>query len=157
VGTVRKSSITTIETPPEVVWAQLDERFVDICLWAGGVTSSKANPATPTGLNGSSYGGRICDVEGVGVTDERIVAFDAAERTLTYSVQADGLPFFVTGLQNTWTVRSDGGTGSEVSVEMAAFTKGLMGKFGSVPLGRMLGQAAVGLPRDLKVHLEQSG
>jgi hypothetical protein len=156
VGTVRKSSITTIATPPEAVWAQLDERFADIYLWAGGVTSSKANPAAPSGLNGSSYGGRICDIEGVGVTDERIVAFDAAERTLTYSVQADGLPFFVTGLQNTWTVRSDGGTGSEVSVEMAAFTKGLMGKVGSIPLGRMLGKAAVGLPNDLKVHLEQS-
>jgi hypothetical protein len=156
-GTVRKSSVTTIETPPEAVWAELDGRFADISLWAGGVTSSKANPATPSGLNGSSYGGRICDIEGVGVTDERIVAFDAAQRTLTYSVKADGLPFFVSGLQNTWTVRSDGGTGSEVIVEMAAFTKGLMGTVGSIPLGRMLGKASVGLPNDLKVHLEQRG
>lgn len=156
-STVRKSSSTTITTPPEVVWAELNESFADISLWAGGVTSSKANPATPTGLNGSSYGGRICDIEGVGLTDERIVAFDDSKRTLTYSVHADGLPFFVTGLENTWTVRSDGGTGSEVIVEMAAFTKGLMGKVGSVPLGRMLGKAAVGLPHDLKVHLEQSG
>jgi hypothetical protein len=148
--------MTTIATPPEVVWAELDGRFADIALWAGGVTSSKANPATPTGLNGSSYGGRICDVEGVGVTDERLVAFDSGERTLTYSVHADGLPFFVTGLENTWTVRSDGGTGSEVTVEMAAFTKGLMGKLGAVPLSRMLGKASVGLPNDLKVHLEHS-
>jgi hypothetical protein len=153
VGTVRKSSTTKIATPPEVVWAELDERFADISKWAGGVTSSKANPETPNGLNGSTYGGRICDIEGVGVTDERIIAFDAAERTLTYSVQAKGLPFFVAGLENTWTVRSDGGTGSEVIVEMAAFTKGLMGKVGSLPLGRMLGKAAVGLPNDLKIHL----
>lgn len=154
-GTVRKSSITSIATSPEVVWAELDERFADISVWAGGVTSSKANPATPTGLNGSSYGGRVCEIAGVGVTDERIVAFDAAKRTLTYSVLSDGLPFFVTGLQNTWTVRSDGGTGSEVHVELTAFTKGVMGQVGSVPLGRMLGRSAVGLPNHLKVHLEQ--
>lgn len=152
--TVRKSSTTMIAAPPEEVWAQLDAQFLDISGWAGGVKSSQANPATPTGLNGSAHGGRICDVDGVGITDERIVDFDALNRTLTYSVQADGLPFFVTGLQNTWTVRSDGQTGSLVDVEMAAFTKGLMGKVGALPLGRMLGKAAIGLPNDLKVHLE---
>jgi hypothetical protein len=155
VGTVRKSSTTKIATTPEVVWAELNENFADISNWAGGVKSSKANPETPNGLNGSKYGGRICDIEGVGETDERVVDFDAAKRTLTYSVKAAGLPFFVTGLQNSWTVRSDGQTGSEVSVEMAAFTKGVMGKLGSLPLGRMLGKASVGLPNDLKVYLEK--
>jgi len=145
-----------IAAPPEVVWAELDERFTDISLWAGSVISSKANPATPIGLSGSSHGGRVCDVRGIGITDERIVAFDAAERTLTYSVHSDGLPFFVTELQNTWAVRSDGGGGSAVSVEIAALTKGLMGAVGSVPLGRMLGKAAVVMPRDLQIHLEQS-
>ena len=153
--TVRKSSTTMIAAPPEEVWAQFDAQFLDISGWAGGVKSSRANPATPTGVNGSTHGGRICDVHGVGVTDERIVDFDALNRTLTYSVRSDGLPSFVTSLQNTWTVRSDGETGSLVDVEIAAFTKGIMGKVGAVPLGRMLGKAAVGLPHDLKVHLEQ--
>ncbi len=145
-----------IAAPPEEVWAQLDEQFLDISAWAGGVKSSQANPATPTGINGSTHGGRICDVDGVGVTDERIVDFNAANRTLTYSVHADGLPSFVTGLQNKWTVRPDGATGSAVDVEMAAFTKGIMGKVGAIPLGRMLGKAATGLPHDLKVHLERN-
>jgi hypothetical protein len=153
--TVRKSSTTMIAAPPEEVWAQLDAQFLDISGWARGVKSSQANPATPTGVNGSTHGGRICDVDGVGVTDERIVDFDALNRTLAYSVRSDGLPSFVTGLQNTWTVRSDGETGAVVDVEIAAFTKGIMGKVGAVPLGRMLGKAAVGLPHDLKVHLEQ--
>jgi len=153
--TVRKTSTTMIAAPPENVWAQLDAQFLDISAWAGGVTSSRANPATPTGINGSAHGGRICDVDGVGVTDERIVDFDSVNRTLTYSVHADGLPSFVTGLQNTWTVRPDGGSGSVVDVEMAAFTKGIMGKVGAIPLGRMLGKAAVGLPHDLKEHLER--
>ncbi len=153
--TVRKSAKTMIAASPEVVWAALDAQFLDISAWAGGVKSSVANPATPTGMNGSAYGGRICDVDGVGVTDERIIDFNADNRTLTYSVHSDGLPSFVTGLQNTWTVRSDGETGSVVDVEMAAFTKGFMGMVGAIPLGRMLGKAAVGLPNDLKVHLEQ--
>lgn len=153
--TVRKSSTTMIASPPEMVWAQLDAQFLDISAWAGGVKSSQANPATPRGINGSTHGGRICDVDGVGLTDERIVAFNAVDHTLTYSVHSDGLPFFVTGLQNTWTVRPDGATGSVVDVEMAAFTKGIMGKVGAIPLGRMMGKAAVGLPQDLKVHLER--
>lgn len=92
----------------------------------------------------------------MGVTDERIVDFDGVNRTLTYSVQSDGLPFFVTGLQNTWTVRSDGQAGSAVDVDMAAFTKGTVGTIGVLPLGRMLGKAAIGLLHDLKVYLEQN-
>lgn len=153
--TVKRTSTTSIAASPDTVWGQLDAGFLDISEWAGGVTSSVANPATPTGLNGSTHGGRICDVDRVGTTDERIVRFDAAARTLTYSVQAEGLPFFVEGLQNTWTVRSDGRDGSLVDVEMAAFTKGVLGKIGAIPLGRMLGKAAVGLPGDLKSNLEQ--
>jgi hypothetical protein len=157
VSTIRKSSVTTIAQAPDVIWALLDEGFADISQWAKGVKSSTPNPAAPASVSGSRYGGRICDIEGVGLTDERITAFDAPARTLTYSVHAEGLPSFVTGLQNTWTVRSDGAAGSEVSVEIAAFTKGLMGKVGAIPLGRMLGKTAIAMPRDLKAHLEQKG
>lgn len=153
--TVRKSSTTIIAAPPDEVWAILDAGFLEISAWAGGVSSSTANPATPDSVSGSSYGGRVCDVQGVGTTDERITEFDPIRRTLTYSVHSDGLPFFVTGLQNTWTVRPDGATGSAVDVEMAAFTTGIMGRIGALPLGRMLGKAAVGLPNDLKSYLER--
>ena len=153
-GTVRRTSTTMIAAAPEVVWTQLDANFLGISAWAGGVTSSVANPRTPEGLNGSAHGGRICDVEGVGLTDERLVDFDPQARTLTYSVHSDGLPFFVEGLQNTWTVRSDGQGGSAVDIDMAAFTKGIVGRIGALPLGRMLGKASVGLPRDLKTYLE---
>lgn len=155
-GVVLKTSTTKIAMPPEKVWELLDQGFNEISKWADGVTSSKANPQTPNGLNGSTSGGRICDVKGVGLTDERMVEFDATKRSLTYSVQSKGLPFFVTGLQNKWTVNSDGAAGSEVKVELSAFTKGVMGAIGSIPLGRMLGKGAVGLPNDLKLHLEKS-
>jgi hypothetical protein len=152
---VTRTSTTAIAAEPEAVWDELNAKFLEISTWAGGVTSSTANPATPNGFNGSAHGGRICEVQGVGPTDERIVAFDDGRRTLTYSVQAEGLPFFVDRLQNTWTVRADGSGRSTVDVEMVGITKGIVGKVGVLPLGRLLGKAAVGLPGDLKAHLEQ--
>jgi len=155
--TVKRTSTTSIAASPETVWGTLDAGFLDIAAWAGGVRSSVANPATPAGLHGSAYGGRICDVEGVGETDERLVAFDAEARTLTYSVQAEGLPFFVERLQNTWTLRDDGHGGANVDVEIQGITTGVVGKIGALPLGRMLGKAAVGLPGDLKAHVERAG
>lgn len=152
--TVTRKSTTLIAAEPEEVWTELDANFVGISAWAGGVRSSVTNPATPTGLNGSAHGGRICDIDGIGVTDERIIRFDAEVRSLSYSIQSEGLPFFVTGLQNTWTVRSDVNGGSAVDIEMSATTKGVLGAVGAIPLGRMLGKAAVGLPGDLKAYLE---
>lgn len=154
--TVTRTSSTPISASPEAVWKELDAGFLDISAWAGGVRSSVANPATPEGSNGSTYGGRICDIEGVGETDERLIAFDAAARTMTYSVRASGLPFFVDRLENTWTV-SDGGTGgARVDVVIREITKGIVGRLAAFPLGRMLGRAVVGLPRDLKAYVEKA-
>lgn len=154
-GTVTKRSTTSIAASADAVWAELDDNFLEISRWAGGVNSSVANPATPEGVNGSSHGGRICDVEGIGETDERIINYDKGKRTLSYTVQAEGLPFFVKGLQNTWTVRSNGADGTTVDVEINATTTGLIGKIGSLPLGRMLAKGAAGLPGDLKTHIEE--
>lgn len=151
---VTRQSTTTIAASPDTVWEELDTNFLDISKWAGGVRSSVANPATPEGVNGSAHGGRICDVAGVGTTDERIIGYDADRRTLTYSVQAEGLPFFVERLENTWTVRPDGIDGATVDVQMTGITRGIVGRIGALPLGRLLSKAAVGLPDDLKRHVE---
>ncbi len=88
---------------------------------------------------------------------EGVVATFAAAHTLTCSIAAKGLPFFVSSLQNTWTVRPDGPSRSIVDVEIQAVTKGLIGAIGAIPMGRMLGKGAVGLPADLKTHLEHDG
>lgn len=154
--TVTRTSTTPIRASPSAVWKELDEGFLGISAWAGGVRSSVANPATPEGWNGSTHGGRICDVEGVGETDERLIAFDAGARTMTYSVRASGLPFFVDRLENTWTVSDDGSGGASVDVEILGITKGIIGRIGAFPLGRILGKAAVGLPGDLKAHVEKA-
>jgi hypothetical protein len=144
--TVTRTSTTPISATPAVVWKELDAGFLDISAWAGGVRSSIANPATPEGSNGSTHGGRICDIEGVGETDERLIAFDAVARTMTYSVRASGLPFFVDHLENTWTVNDDGSGGTSVDVVIRGITKGIVGRIAAFPLGRMLGPRTDGAP-----------
>lgn len=153
-STIIKTSTTHIAADADTVWEALDEGFLDVSEWAGGVTSSKANPETPAGFNGSQHGGRICEVEGIGTTDERIVDFDRTGRRMGYSIAAKGLPFFVKSMKNTWTVRPDGPTGSVVEVEIEAVTKGIMGAIGAIPMGRMLAKGAAGLPADLQTYLE---
>lgn len=41
------------------------------------MNTSATNPDTPNGFNGSPHGGRICDVDGLGTTDERITGYVA--------------------------------------------------------------------------------
>jgi hypothetical protein len=103
-------------------------------------------------LGVQSNGGRICDVAGVGGTDERVIAFAAEARMMAYSVRASGVPFFVDRLENTWPVSDDGHGGASVDVEIRGITKGIIGRVGVFPLGRVLGNAVVGLPSDLKAH-----
>lgn len=91
-STVIKTSTTTINRSADDVFSELNDNFLDITNWAGGVKSSKANPATPTGFNGSAHGGRVCDVEGVGLTDERVAAFDKERRMISYTVSAEKAP-----------------------------------------------------------------
>jgi hypothetical protein len=152
---VTRTSTTTIAADAQTVWNELDTNFLEISQWAGGVKSSAANPATPEGLNGSAHGGRVCEVAGVGTTDERIIRYDAEARTLTYAIRAEGLPFFVDHLENTWSVRPDGPDRSAVDVRLTGITRGIVARIGAVPLGRLLAKTAAGLPNDLKRHIEQ--
>lgn len=101
-STIIKTSTTHIAADADTVWKALNEGFLDVSEWAGGATSSKANPETPAGFNGSQHGVGICEVEGIGTTDERIVSFDRDDRRIGYSIAAKGLPFFVKSMKNTW-------------------------------------------------------
>jgi hypothetical protein len=155
-ATIEKSASATVNASAGQVWRILADEFVDISHWAGGVKSSKPNPEVGP-FNGSAVGGRVCDVDGVGLTDERIVAFDPDGGVIGYSVTAEGLPSFVASLKSTWTVTPAGPNTSEVDMRIDATTKGLMGAVGSIPMGRMLGKSAPGLLNDLKTYAERSG
>jgi hypothetical protein len=154
---VIRTATDTVAAPAESVWNVLSDDFIGVSKWAGGVKTSEANPATPTGVNGSPYGGRICDVDGIGLTDERIVAYDASERTMTYSVSAKKIPFFVDSMTSMWRVDpGDNESTSKVSLTVQATTKGLFGRIGKIPLNKMISGAAPGLLADLKTWVESA-
>jgi len=146
----------TVAASPEVIWSILSDDFLHVSTWARGVNTSVANPKTPTGINGSPHGGRVCEVDGLGITDERITAYDAAQHTLSYSVAAQKKPFFVEALGSTWSVQPGADANSAVvTLTTEAHTKGLLGGVGRTPLRTMLQKAAPALLRDLTVRAEK--
>jgi len=155
-ATIEKSASTTVSTSAADVWRILADEFVEISRWADSVLSSGANPDALEGPAGSPVGGRVCDVKGIGLTDERIVTFDEQNGALGYSVRAAGLPSFIASMTNTWTVVPDGPGRSRVGVRINAATSGPMGAVGAIPLRRMLAKASSGLINDLKTYAESS-
>lgn len=152
----KSATTTTVAVDAQTAWKVVAEDFLEISRWARGVKSSEANEATPEGVNGSTYGGRVCDVAGIGRTEERIIAYDSDNRSLTYRITAEGLPAFVAEMSNTWTVTPNPAGSSDVTVDLRARTKGIVGSIAAFPLGRVLAKAAARLPKDLKAHLEDS-
>ena len=112
------TSTISIDADAQEVWRVLADEFLDNAAWAPGVISSEPNPETPDGINGSRYGGRVSDIEGLGKADVRLVAYDAQARTLTYTLEAENVPPFIEKLQNTWTVTPSGADGSTVDMEL---------------------------------------
>ncbi|MGK0227015.1 MAG: hypothetical protein ACI8XD_001837 [Thermoproteota archaeon] len=112
------TSTITVKAAATEVWSLLADEFIDIAAWSPGVNSSGPNPATPDGVNGSRYGGRVADIEGLGHTDVRLTAYDAQTRTLTYTVQAENIPPFIKKLTNTWTITADGAERSTIDAEV---------------------------------------
>jgi hypothetical protein len=102
------TSTVTVDATAAEVWTVLADEFADIAAWSPGVKSSGPNPATPDGVNGSRYGGRVAEIEGLGHTDVRITAYDAQNLTLSYTVEAENIPPFIERITNTWTVTADG-------------------------------------------------
>jgi hypothetical protein len=152
---VTRTATDTVAASSASIWRTLSDDFLDVSKWAGGVNSSTANPSTPTGFNGSPHGGRVCDVDGIGITDERIVAYDADQRTLTYTISAKKIPFFVESMTSTWSVLAGSDeSSSQVSLTVTAMTKGIFGRLGKIPLTKMISGAAPGLLVDLKTWAE---
>jgi hypothetical protein len=60
------TTTVTIEASADSVWRLLADDFLENAAWAPGVISSAQNPATPDGVNGSRFGGRVSEIEGLG-------------------------------------------------------------------------------------------
>lgn len=97
-----------IRVPADLAWDLVGTRFGSIATWAGPISASSLD--TPTTGVGSV---RTCHVAGFGpmrrmVLRERLLEFDAAGRTLTYEALS-GMPSFVRGATNRWSVHPDEG------------------------------------------------
>ncbi len=112
------TSTVSIAVDADKAWRVLDDGFLDNAAWARGVISSVANPATPGGLNGSRFGGRVSEIEGLGKADIRLVDYDAEARMRCYTLEAEIVPPFIEKLKNTWMVTPDGVERCAVSSEL---------------------------------------
>lgn len=151
-----ETSTVSINADASDVWRVLADEFLDNAAWAPGVISSAPNPATPSGINGSAYGGRVSDVEGLGKADIRLVDYDAEARMLSYTLQAEKVPPFIERLQNTWTVTPDG-VGCIVASELEVTVANSMSESedANKAVGGMFAQTAAALTA-LKTHIENN-
>ena len=117
----------TIDATVEELWQILSGGFTEVGTWASGVNWSKPNPQATEVLDGAPTGGRICDVPGLGQTDERLIRFDAESHTYGYSVAAEKFPGFLSNVQNIWNVREAGPEAARVSANLTADARGILG------------------------------
>jgi hypothetical protein len=159
------SAQITVDAPADAVWDVIGRRFDRIGDWATAIRASwalrpsmSARTATRSLAAGPDAGapvaGRICrtGVLLVGQVTETLVAYDAANRTLTY--EATGLPAFVTTARNTWTVTALSAGRTQVTLEAQFETRGLIGVLGRVAMLIQVRFAGRRLAEDLGHYVE---
>jgi len=90
----------SINVPAEKVWAIVGQNFAKIGEWDGTVSSSKINNDFPK-VNGSPYGGRVCETS-FGTINEKFITYD--EKRMTFSFQGDIKSPVFSNVLNTVTV-----------------------------------------------------
>lgn len=86
-GTIRVERIESIEASADRLWQILADEFTEVASWASTIDHSKANADAPTRIDGASTGGRVCEIPGFGVTDERFIRFDTHRHPVPSSVR----------------------------------------------------------------------
>jgi hypothetical protein len=145
---------TTIDATVEELWQILSGAFTDVATWASPVNWSKPNPQATEVLDGAPTGGRICDVPGFGLTDERIIRFDAESHTIGYNVTAEKIPGFVSNVQNIWTLREAVPEAVHVSSNLTADVRGIRGLFLGRTMKSQFGKTIDRSIEDLRVYAE---
>lgn len=95
------SAHVDIAAPAEVAWRVIGERFGDIAEWTSTLTASSLDSEVGVGAV------RTCHFQpdvfsSSGILRERLLGFDRTAMTLTY--EGLGLPFFLRGAVNRWSV-----------------------------------------------------
>ncbi len=168
----------SIAAPADRVWAVIGPGFARIGDWATAILTSTAIPATPastatpadpTGNGVTPIGGRLPTAAGavdapvagrvcatgmrlVPQVTETLIAYDEANRTLTY--QASGMPAFVTLARNTWTVTPVDANRCRVSLRARFDTHGLIGLLGRWAILAQTRRTSRHLADDLRHYAE---
>jgi hypothetical protein len=157
-----------VAAPADAVWEVIGHRFDRIGEWATAIPASTAllPPAgadtgqavtrLPVGqiIGGAPLAGRICTtgLRLVPRVTETLVAYDEANRTLTY--EASGMPAFVTTARNTWTVTPLDERRCRVTLHARFVTRGLLGHLGRWAILAQIGRTSRCLANDLRHYVE---
>jgi hypothetical protein len=150
-GNIAITKTDTINTSAERVWEILSGEFTDISSWARNVAHSKARESADTLAVG---GGRVCEVPGFGLTDERFTRYDESNKTFSFSVEAEKIPGFFKNMESTWKVVPTGPNKSVVSTKIAGNATGVMGALVGPMMKRKFNGTLDQIYEDLRVYAE---
>ncbi len=139
--------------PAGAVWEVLAHRFDRVGEWASAIPSSTASADVSADV-GAPVTGRLCaiGVRMVPEIEERIVAYDEANRTLTY--EGRGMPKFIKTARNRWHVEALDDQRSRVSVEATLEPRGVIGRLMYVFLRLQLARIGPQFLNDLEHYIE---
>ncbi len=142
-----------IEAAADAVWEVLAHQFDRVGEWATVIPSSAASEGVAANI-GAPVMGRVCatGVRIVPEIEERIVAYDEANRTLTY--EGHGMPKFIKTARNRWHVQALDDRRSRVSVEATLEPCGIVGRLMYVFLRLQLARIGPQFLGDLEHYIE---
>jgi ribosome-associated toxin RatA of RatAB toxin-antitoxin module len=153
-GTIKVEKTDTINASADKLWHILSDEFTDVGKWASSVDYSEANAAATDVPAGAEVGGRTCEVPGFGFTDERFTRYDEANKTFSFSVEAEKIPGFFKNMESTWKVVPLGPETSRVTTRVAGEATGVMGAMVKPMMTRKFNGTINQVYEDLKVYAE---
>jgi carbon monoxide dehydrogenase subunit G len=159
-----------VHAPADAVWEVIGPRFAQIGDWATAIPASSAIPTPTPGSAGAApapglpavvsagvgapVAGRVCTtgLRLIPEVTETLVAYDEANRTLTY--EASGMPAFVTTARNTWTVTPLDQHRTRVSLHAQFHTRGLLGRLARWVILAQVERTSRHLADDLRHYVE---
>ena len=116
----------TIQVSIDKLWKILVDDFENIADWSSSVLASEAKVDATVPAD-APLSGRVCQVPGIGATDESFTEFDAENYSFTFSLKGERMPGFVSNLQNRWDLHQVDADRTEVRNTVTADISGVMG------------------------------
>lgn len=137
----------TVNASAERLWEILVEDYDQISGWASAVLESGPNPQVPVG------DGRVC-LTTVGRNTEVIKHKNKSEHTFTYIATPERQPFFLNGIENTFTLKSIGDNQTTVGMNAHVKLSGIVGSVMAPLMKRRMLKGFGGILEELKHYAE---